>query len=72
VRTPLIRLELGRGRAGIPARNPRRAPQEDEGRALGVNLEPMQLAALLLETTTEQLNEHEAAELVRPKRLARH
>jgi hypothetical protein len=36
----------------------------------GGNVEPMQLAALLLEKTTEQLSEHEAEELVRPKRRA--
>lgn len=36
----------------------------------GVNVEPMQLAALLLEKTTEQLSESEAVELVRPKRRA--
>lgn len=36
----------------------------------GVSLEPMQLAALLLEKTTEQLSEGEAEELVRPKRRA--
>ncbi|MBI4601256.1 MAG: hypothetical protein HY721_04765 [Planctomycetes bacterium] len=36
----------------------------------GVNIEPMQLAALLLEKTTERLREDEAQELVRPKRRA--
>ena len=36
----------------------------------GVNLEPMQLAALLLEKTARQLSEAEAAELVRPRRRA--
>ncbi len=36
----------------------------------GLNLEPMQLAALLLEKTTEGLSEDEAEELVRPKRRA--
>jgi len=34
----------------------------------GVSIEPMQLAALLLEKTTEILKEDEAQELVRPKR----
>ena len=34
----------------------------------GVNVEPMQLAALLLEKTTEQLSEHEAEELVGARR----
>jgi len=34
----------------------------------GVSVEPMQLAALLLEKTTEHLSEHEAEDLVRPKR----
>ncbi len=36
----------------------------------GANVEPMQLAALLLERTTEKLSEDEAEELVRPKRRA--
>ena len=36
----------------------------------GANLEPMQLAALLIERTAEQLSEVEAEELVRPKRRA--
>jgi len=36
----------------------------------GVNVEPMQLAALLLEKTTEDLSESEAEKLVRPKQLA--
>ena len=34
----------------------------------GVNVEPMQLAALLLEKTTAQLSDNEAEELVRPRR----
>ena len=34
----------------------------------GVNVEPMQLAALLLEKTTEQLSEDEAKDLVRARR----
>jgi hypothetical protein len=34
----------------------------------GVNLEPMQLAALLLENATEHLREDEAQEIVHPKR----
>lgn len=38
----------------------------------GVNVEPMQLAALLLEKTTEQLSEDEAADLVKRKRRASH
>lgn len=38
----------------------------------GVSVEPMQLAALLLEKTTEQLSEDEAEALVRPKRRASH
>ena len=37
----------------------------------GVNVEPMQLAALLLEKTTAQLSEDEAEELVRPRRPSR-
>lgn len=36
----------------------------------GVNVEPMQLAALLLEKTARQLGEAEAEELVRPRRRA--
>jgi len=36
------------------------------------NLEPMQLAALLIEKTTEKLSEDDAEELVRPKRRASH
>jgi hypothetical protein len=36
----------------------------------GVSVEPMQLAALLLEKTTDDLNEAEAEKLVRPKRRA--
>jgi hypothetical protein len=36
-----------------------------------VNVEPMQLAALLLEKTTDQLTEAEAEKLIRPKRRAR-
>jgi hypothetical protein len=38
----------------------------------GVNVEPMQLAALLIERTAEQLGEEEAEDLVRPKRRASH
>jgi hypothetical protein len=34
----------------------------------GVNLEPMQLAALLLERSAAQLSDEEAAKLVRPRR----
>ena len=37
----------------------------------GVNVEPMQLAALLLEKTTEQLSEREAGEFVRSRRARR-
>jgi hypothetical protein len=36
----------------------------------GVRIEPMQLAALLLEKTTAQLSEEEAEDLVRPRRRA--
>jgi len=36
----------------------------------GVSVEPMQLAALLLEKKTEELSEGEAENLVRPKRRA--
>jgi hypothetical protein len=36
----------------------------------GLNVEPMQLAALLLEKKAEELSEGEAESLVRPKRLA--
>jgi len=38
----------------------------------GGNLEPMQLAALLIEKTTEKLSEKDAEELLRPKRRASH
>ncbi len=38
----------------------------------GMNVEPMQLAALLVEKTTEQLSEREAEELIRPKPRASH
>ncbi len=36
-------------------------------RDLGINVEPMQLAALLIEKTTEQLSEDEAEALVSPE-----
>lgn len=36
-----------------------------------VNLEPMQLAGLLLERTTEQLNEKDAERLVVPRKASR-
>ena len=36
----------------------------------GVNVEPMQLAALLLEKTTEQLSEIHAKDRIRPRRRA--
>ena len=36
----------------------------------GVSVEPMQLAALLLEKTTEQLSEDDVKEFVRPRRRA--
>jgi hypothetical protein len=36
----------------------------------GVSVQPMQLAALLLEKTTAQLSEEEAEDLVRPRRRA--
>ena len=38
----------------------------------GAKLEPMQLAALLLEKTAEQISEDEAEELIRPRWRARH
>ena len=37
----------------------------------GARVEPMQLAALLLERTTEELSQDEAEKLVRPKRAIR-
>ena len=37
----------------------------------GVNVEPMQLAAILLEKTTEDLNEERVKKLVRPQRARR-
>jgi len=36
----------------------------------GMNVEPMQLAALLIEKTAERLSEEEAEDLVHPKRRA--
>ena len=36
----------------------------------GANLEPMQLAALLIERTAERLSDEDAKQLVRPKRRA--
>lgn len=36
----------------------------------GARLDPMQLAALLIEKTTETLSEQDAEELIRPKRRA--
>ena len=36
----------------------------------GMSVEPMQLAALLIEKTAEDLSEEEAEDLVRPKRRA--
>jgi hypothetical protein len=36
----------------------------------GVNVEPMQLAALLIEKSTEELDAEEVEQLVRPKRHA--
>jgi hypothetical protein len=36
----------------------------------GTNIEPMQLAALLLEKTTERISENDAEELLRPKHIA--
>ena len=41
-------------------------------RKRGISIEPMQLAALLIEKTAEQLVEQEAEDLVRPKRRASH
>lgn len=38
----------------------------------GASIEPMQLAALLIEKTTEKLSEEDAEDLVRPKRRANH
>ena len=39
-------------------------------RERGMSVEPMQLAALLVEKTAEQLSEEQAEDLVRPKRRA--
>lgn len=36
----------------------------------GVSVEPMQLAALLLERATEHLSEYEAEELIRPRKVS--
>jgi len=41
-----------------------------KAREHGMNVEPMQLAALLIEKTAEQLSAEEAEDLVQPKRRA--
>jgi hypothetical protein len=78
-----LRVPSGGGRATDPAWTERRlvplAPRtlkrleeitakvREHG---GASLEPMQLAALLLEKSTERISEHEAEELVSSKRRA--
>jgi hypothetical protein len=75
-----FRVPSGGGRATDPAWTERRllplAPRtlrklEEISAKVGehgTSVEPMQLAALLLERTTELLNEQEAEDLVQPKR----
>ena len=75
-----FRVPAGGGRPTDPAWTERRllplAPRtlkkleqiSAKVREHGMNVEPMQLAALLIEKTTEYLSEVEAEELVRPKR----
>ena len=76
-----LRVPVGGGRATDPDWTERRlvplAPRtlkrleaitEDVRARSGVSVEPMQLAALLLEKTTEQLNEDEVKDLVTVRR----
>ena len=77
-----FRVPAGGGRRTDPAWTERRllplAPKtlkkleqiSAKVREHGMNVEPMQLAALLIERTAEQLSEKEAEDLVRPKRRA--
>jgi hypothetical protein len=78
-----FRVPVGGGRATVPEWTERRlvplAPRtlkhleaitEGVRERSGVNVEPMQLAALLLEKTTEQLNEEEVKDLVAVRRRA--
>jgi hypothetical protein len=77
-----FRVPAGGGRPTNPAWTERRllplAPRtlrkleeiSAKVRKHGMNVEPMQLAALLIEKTTEQLSEDQAEELVRPRRRA--
>ena len=78
-----FRVPVGGGRATDPRWTERRlvplAPRtlerlesiaEGVRERSGLNVEPMQLAALLLERTTEQLSEDEANELVGARRRA--
>ena len=78
-----FRVPAGGGRATDPEWTERRlvplAPRtlkrlkaitEDVRERRGVNVEPMQLAALLLERTTEQLNEEEIEDFVTVRRRA--
>jgi hypothetical protein len=78
-----LRVPVGGGRATDPDWTERRlvplAPRTlkrleaitENVRALsGVSVEPMQLAALLLEKTTEQLSENEVKDLVTVRRRA--
>jgi hypothetical protein len=77
-----FRVPSGGGRATDPSWTERRllplAPKtlkkleeiSAKVREHGMNVEPMQLAALLIEKTAERLSEEEAEDLVRPKRRA--
>jgi hypothetical protein len=77
-----FRVPSGGGRPTNPAWTERRllplAPKtlkrleevSAQVREHGITVEPMQLAALLIEKTAEQFTEDEAEDLVRPKRRA--
>lgn len=78
-----FRVPAGGGRATDPGWTERRlvplarrtlkrleAITDDVRERRGVSLQPMQLAALLLERTTEQLNEDEIEDLVTVRRRA--
>ena len=78
-----LRVPVGGGRATDPDWTERRlvplAPRtlkrleaitEDVRARSGVSVEPMQLAALLLEKTTDQLNEDDVKDLVTVRRRA--
>ena len=70
---PSVRQDERRG--GVAPLAPRTLKKLEEIAAKvrehgGANLEPMQLAALLIEKTTEKFSEEDAENLLRPKRRA--